>query len=322
MKSKLLIISLIALFFLSTLSGALAATVECPRCHGTGKITIPCQTCIGAGVVKPNITRVRYVSGGNDLFTNVSGVFKNEENFDAYGVATATVETTTGTYTNNSSRTLFPPHQETIVTINITEIGFKKYWSSFISLTEVEDSTCPDCNGTGAGSVVICPDCDGTGYVNESEVGEINFPDVGGPLIGIVAVAVALVTTASFFVLKRKRVTEEKIRFLPFSEFQSWVVQRLSGNVSSVMDSRRGIDGYTGEGSPITIKQSDNVGKNVIDNFATVIGLTKAKSGIIVAFSFDKDAYAAIIRAKINYRIEIKMVTVKELLEGRETTSL
>jgi hypothetical protein len=320
MKSKLLIVSLIALFFLSTLSGALAAMVQCPRCHGTGKITQECQTCSGAGVVKPNITRVRLLSGGNDQLTNVSGVFQNKENVDAYGVATATVETPTETYTNTSSRTLFPPHQDTMVTINITEIGFKNYWICLISLTEVENITCPDCNGTGAGSQVTCPDCGGTGYVTESAVDGNNLPDVGGPLIGIVAVAA--VATAAVFVVKRKRVTEEKIRFLPSSEFQSWVVQRLSGNVSSVMDSRRGIDGYTGEGNPITIKQSDNIGKNVIDNFVTVIGRTKAKSGIIVAFSFDKDAYAAIIRAKINYRIEIKMVTVKELLEGRETISL
>ena len=41
-------------------------------------------------------------------------------------------------------------------------------------------------------------------------------------------------------------------------------------------------------------------------------------SGIIVAFGFDKEAYATVSRAKINYRIEIKAFTVKELIEHKE----
>jgi hypothetical protein len=319
MKSKLLISALLALVFLSILGGAFAAKVVCPNCHGTGKITWGCERCGGDRVVKPNITRVRISAWGDQRLTNVTGVFQNEEDVDAYGVATATVETPTRTYTNTSSRTRFPPHQQIMVTIDFTEIGYQRSWVCFISLTEVEDITCPDCKGTGGESTGICPYCGGTGYITESaEDGgaDLNLPDLGAPIIGLVAVAVVI--TAGVFVVKTKRVTEEKIRFLPFSEFQSWVLQKLSGNASSALDSRRGIDGYTSEGYPIAIKQSDNVSKYVVDNFATAVGRTKAKSGIIVAFSFDKDAYTAITRAKINYRIEIKIVTVKELLEGRE----
>jgi hypothetical protein len=40
-------------------------------------------------------------------------------------------------------------------------------------------------------------------------------------------------------------------------------------------------------------------------------------SGIIVAFGFDMEAYATVSRAKINYRIEIKALTVKELIEHK-----
>jgi hypothetical protein len=47
----------------------------------------------------------------------------------------------------------------------------------------------------------------------------------------------------------------------------------------------------------------------------------RARNGIIVAFGFDTEAQAAASRAKMN-RIEIKLVTVKELIERKETVLL
>jgi len=48
------------------------------------------------------------------------------------------------------------------------------------------------------------------------------------------------------------------------------------------------------------------------------MGRIKAKNGIIIAFSFADDAIRGVVRARINYRVEIKKVTVKELIEKRE----
>jgi restriction endonuclease Mrr len=78
-----------------------------------------------------------------------------------------------------------------------------------------------------------------------------------------------------------------------------------------------GIDGYTFEGDPIQVKQSDGVGRNVIDNFETAMARRKAKKGVIVAFSFGKGAYEEIARAKLEQGIEIKPITVKDLIESR-----
>jgi len=44
----------------------------------------------------------------------------------------------------------------------------------------------------------------------------------------------------------------------------------------------------------------------------------EAKNWIIVAFSFGDDAFRGKVRAKLNYGLEIQMVTVKELIESKK----
>jgi len=43
--------------------------------------------------------------------------------------------------------------------------------------------------------------------------------------------------------------------------------------------------------SPIQVKQSEHVGRNVVDNFETAIRRAKQDIGYIIAFSFGKGAY-------------------------------
>jgi DNA modification methylase len=111
--------------------------------------------------------------------------------------------------------------------------------------------------------------------------------------------------------------TEEDLRKLPAFEFQNWVVQRLFGRVSQRKSSDMGIDGFTFEGDPIQVKQSDDVGRNVADNFETAMRRRNVKKGIIVAFSFGKGAFGEVARAKLHDNIEIKAITVKELLRNQ-----
>jgi hypothetical protein len=317
MKSKLLIVSLILVLLFSALNVA-PALVQCPRCHGSGKITTSqtCPTCGGSGVSKPTITLKRTLAGGSEPrgATAVAGVFQNEENVGAYGIATAQVRTPTATYTNTSSRTYFPPHEEVTVTIIVEEIEYEPYWSCLIHLSEVDNIACPDCGGTGVVSLTSdCPDCGGTGFVT-APAEDVTMV-IGGVIVGVAVVAA--VAIAAVVVVRRKKVTEEGLRKLPPSEFQNRVVERLFGRVSSQKDSYMGIDGYTVEGYPIQVKQSDDIGRNVIDSFATAMGRSRAKNGIIVAFSFGRGAYEGIVRAKLHYGLEIKTVTVKELIESR-----
>ena len=318
MKSvKLLISGLILVFVLSMFVLAAQALVQCPRCHGTGKISSQiCQSCLGSGVIKPSVKRTSLLAGGSNTQSNVSGVFHNSENVEVYGVATATLNIQTKTLTGDSDRVRLAPNSDTMITVSFDNVKYERFYASMITIIP-EDITCPVCSGTGAaGGYATCPDCSGTGYITESAIGGINFSSLGVPIVGVAAVAFG--TAAAVVVFKKKKVTEGKIRGLTSFDFNNWVLERLSGHGASILDARKGIDGLTSDGVPIVIKQSDNVGKVHLDNFLNAVMQLKAKRGIIVAFGFDKEAYATVSRAKINYRIEIKALTVKELIEHKE----
>ncbi|MCD6512351.1 MAG: restriction endonuclease [Thermoplasmata archaeon] len=83
--------------------------------------------------------------------------------------------------------------------------------------------------------------------------------------------------------------------------------------------SDRGIDGFTSDGIPVQVKQSERVGRNVVDNFETALRRyyqdsdKKNLKGIIVAFSFTTGAYKEAKRAKLEDNIEIELLTVEEL---------
>jgi DNA modification methylase len=113
--------------------------------------------------------------------------------------------------------------------------------------------------------------------------------------------------------------TEADLRKLDPFEFQNWVVQRLFGRVSSRKSSDMGIDGTTFEGYPIQVKQSDDIGRNPIDNFETAMRRRKATKGVFVAFSFGSGAYEEIARAKLHDNLEIIHMTIKDLI-GKEQT--
>jgi hypothetical protein len=313
---KLLILVIITFFILSSLTlVAQAALVDCPRCEGSGKIaTSSCTTCAGSGQVQPSVSRVRLLPGGNSTHTVVSCVFRNNEAVEVFGVGSATLNTQTEILQNTTERVGISGNSEITLTVAFA-VAERNYYSRMMSFT-AESIACQVCGGSGAGSQVNCPDCNGTGLIEQSAIEGINFGNVGIPIIGVVAAAA--VVGGGYFVLKQRRLTEPKIRSFTSSEFQTWVIERLHGSAATVLDSRKGIDGFTGDGTPIATKQSDNVGKIQIDSFLNSVMQVKAKRGVIVAFSFDKEANLAVVRGRMNYRIDIKLVTVKELLERRE----
>jgi hypothetical protein len=352
LRIKFLVASLIAILLFSALSLALAET-ECPTCHGTGKIVCPnchgtgkittsetteiCPTCQGSGVLKPTISNKGTNAWTSEDVAYVKGMFQNEEDVGVNGMVTAEIQCSTTTYTNTSASIYFPPHETIDVIIPIQGISYndyryltqQRYLRSHIYVSEVDEITCPDCGGTGLVSVLAdCPECGGTGYITCPDCGGSGFLTAGGgqtesagfPMVevGAVAAGVAAAVAVVLVVVKKKRVSEASLRKLTASEFQNWVIQRLSARTASQEDSRIGIDAYTSDGYPIQIKQSDDVGGVVIDNFATAMGRRKARNGIIVAFSFGKGVYEGTARAKIHYRLDIKTVTVRELIERRD----
>jgi DNA modification methylase len=113
-------------------------------------------------------------------------------------------------------------------------------------------------------------------------------------------------------------VSEEQLRALKPFEFQNWIVQQLHATHAPRKSGDMGIDGYSFfEHNPIQVKQSDSVGRNVVDNFETAVERSKKKKGEIIAFSFTKGAYEEAARVKKAKGFEIKLVTVKDILEQK-----
>lgn len=105
---------------------------------------------------------------------------------------------------------------------------------------------------------------------------------------------------------------EELKEYDPF-KFQDYICKKLKGKSFDRKSGDMGIDGYILEdGTPIQVKRSDNIGRNIVDNFETAIERKGKNKGIIVAFSFSKSAYEEVARAK--QRLDIKLVKVENLI--------
>lgn len=107
------------------------------------------------------------------------------------------------------------------------------------------------------------------------------------------------------------------VRKLKPYEFQNWVVRDRFNGMVGKKGGDGGIDGYSFlVHEPIQVKQSDAVGRNVVDNFKAAIQRVKKRKGWIVAFSFGRGAYEEAARMARADGIEIVLITVEELLSG------
>jgi DNA modification methylase len=116
--------------------------------------------------------------------------------------------------------------------------------------------------------------------------------------------------------------TVKQLRKIQHFDFQNWVIERLGGRVSSKKVGDMGIDGVTFDSIPIQVKQSDKVGRNVVDNFETAVrryfaGSKREKQGIIIAFSFTDGAYNEAHRVGLEGNIKLILKTVEELLNEK-----
>ncbi len=108
--------------------------------------------------------------------------------------------------------------------------------------------------------------------------------------------------------------TLEEIKAMQPFEFQNWVCEKLLARASRRMVGDFGIDGWLIDGRPLQVKQSENIGRNVVDNFETAIRRVNKDKGIIVAFSFSRGTYEEVARAKLHEGLEIGLKTAEEIL--------
>jgi len=99
----------------------------------------------------------------------------------------------------------------------------------------------------------------------------------------------------------------------PF-EFQNWIIDRINGIQANRQSGDMGIDGWTFFlHDPVQIKQSQSVGRNVIDNFETAVKRAGKSSGVVVAFSFTRGAHEEVARSHKD-GFNLHLVTVNDLL--------
>jgi len=108
-------------------------------------------------------------------------------------------------------------------------------------------------------------------------------------------------------------------------QFESWIIEQFGGIANTKQKSDLGIDGKTRENIPIQVKQSENIGRNVIDNFNSAIkrfdknlydnNIQNNKiSGYVIAFSFGKGAIQEVARLKNDENVIIQLVRVDEIV--------
>jgi DNA modification methylase len=110
----------------------------------------------------------------------------------------------------------------------------------------------------------------------------------------------------------------EDLRNLRPFEFQNWVIDRINGIQSTRKSGDMGIDGWTFLiQDPVQIKQSEHVGRPVIDSFETAIRRAGKVRGVVIAFSFTRGAHEEVARVK-PHGLSIRLITVSDLLSRND----
>lgn len=125
----------------------------------------------------------------------------------------------------------------------------------------------------------------------------------------------------------------DTLRYQNAFEFESWIVQQFGGLSNPKQRGDLGLDGKTRDNQPIQVKRSDNIGRNVVDNFFSAVqrfdkaSFEKHKAankavGFIIAFSFGKGAIQEVARLKVAEQIIIELVTVESIVPIAKKPSL
>jgi len=127
------------------------------------------------------------------------------------------------------------------------------------------------------------------------------------------------------FTVQLHKYDYDTLRYKDAFQFETWIVGQFGGVANSKQRSDLGLDGRTRENQPIQVKRSDNIGRNVVDNFKSACerydktSFEKHKSenkavGFIIAFSFGKGAVQEVARLRVEEQIIIELITVENIV--------
>lgn len=127
------------------------------------------------------------------------------------------------------------------------------------------------------------------------------------------------------FTVQLHKYDYDTLRYKNAFEFESWIVGQFGGTSNTKQRNDFGLDGKARDNTPIQVKRSDNIGRNVIDNFLSAVQRSDKKLfeknktdmkpvGFIIAFSFGRGAVEEVARLKNKENVIIKLVTVEEIV--------
>jgi DNA modification methylase len=127
------------------------------------------------------------------------------------------------------------------------------------------------------------------------------------------------------YVVQLYKYDYDELRNKPAFEFERWIVEQYGGQANIKQRGDFGIDGKTADGTPLQVKRSDNISREVIDKFPTAAerfdarlferNRTEGKPiGFIIAFSFGKGAIEEVARLKNQKGITIKLIKVADIV--------
>lgn len=117
----------------------------------------------------------------------------------------------------------------------------------------------------------------------------------------------------------------DTLRFKDAFQFEIWIVTQFGGFPNTKQRGDLGMDGRMKDNTPIQVKRSDNISRNVVDNFKSacerfdkaLFEKNRAENkpiGYIIAFSFGKGAIQEVARLKNQENIIIQIVTVGDIV--------
>jgi len=128
------------------------------------------------------------------------------------------------------------------------------------------------------------------------------------------------------FLVKLQKYDYDVLRYSNAFEFEHFIVDKVNAKRNAKQVGDMGIDGIAHDKIPLQIKRSDNIGRNVIDNFLSACKrydtnlfnrqLKDNKSiGRIFAFSFGSGAYKEVARLKIENKINIELIKISDIVQ-------
>jgi DNA modification methylase len=130
---------------------------------------------------------------------------------------------------------------------------------------------------------------------------------------------------AANFMLVLHKYDYDTLRYKDAFAFESFIVTQYGGTTNTKQRGDMGLDGRARDGAPIQVKRSDDIGRNVVDNFFSAVQRYDKKLydknvaagspvGYIIAFSFGKGAVQEVARLKNHENVIIQLVTVESII--------